>query len=155
MVTMAMAGRGLSSFSGSLMSALVQLSWTGLVGTTELGLRKCQMNDLLTLEGQKLHPHSEVPPFLNMHPKKQHVSQIHLHRTDYLTFSLPPVFCVLNYDHLIPIKILSFPLSQGGIRDLIPPHLPTWLPLWINSLLQHSESQQLALLRVSQMNLVW
>lgn len=95
------------------------------------------MSDLLTLEGQKLHAHSEVPPFLNMHPKKQDVSQIHLNRTR-ITSPFPylqsSVFSPMTTLYSSPIKIVSFPLLQGGIRDLFPHHLLTWLPLWINSL---------------------
>ena len=93
------------------------------------------MNDLLTLEGQKLHPHSEVPPFLNMHPKKQHVSQIHLHRTDYLTFSLPPVFCLLTYDDLILFthKNPKLPTFAGWNQRLDPPSSPH-LAAFVNKL---------------------
>lgn len=136
MVAMVMAGRGLSSFSGSLKSALVQFvldrsSWDHRTRLAQVS------NEWPSDTGGPKTPRSQWSATISEHASQEAgcVSDTPAQNTDYLTFSLPPVFCLLTYDHLILFthKNPKLPTLTGWNQRFVSPSSPH-LATFVNKL---------------------
>ena len=120
---------------------------------------KCPVDDLLTLEGPKLHPE-----IMLMLPFSEHAyykeacnSDTPAQNTNYFNFFLPPVIFPHSSDHFtsLPHKYPEALLPLGRWTWNLFSWLLAWLPCeQILSLLQTSPSR-FDLLHVRQMKLVW
>lgn len=130
-----MAGRGLSSFSGSLKSALVQFaldrtSWDHRTRLAQVS------NEWPSDTGGPKTPPSQRNATISEHASQETACVSDTPAQNRVPhFFLPPVFCLLTYDHLILFthKNPKLPTFAGWNQRLDPPSSPH-LAAFVNKL---------------------